>query len=160
VGGANHFDNFVAPVFAGGETSSASEPSTGSGELISTVFGPPVVAAFLGFLLAWWFYIYRPETPGRLAAALRAPYRVLLGKYFVDELYASVIVRPLLRISNFFWHAIDEETIDGLVNGVADGAGETGDRLRHLNSGNTRTYAAWVIVGAVLLTTLVAWMVR
>jgi len=160
VGGANHFDNFVAPVFAGGETSSADEPSTGSSELIATVFGPPVVAAFLGFLLAWWFYIYRPETPGRLAAALRAPYRVLLGKYFVDELYASVIVRPLLRISDFFWHAIDEETIDGLVNGVADGAGETGDRLRHLNSGNTRTYAAWVIVGAVLLTTLVAWMVR
>ena len=91
---------------------------------------------------------------------MRAPYRLLMGKYFVDELYASLIVRPLLRISEFFWHSVDEETIDGLVNGVADGAGEAGDRLRHLNSGNTRTYAAWVVVGAVLLTTLLAWMVR
>ncbi len=52
------------------------------------------------------------------------------------------------------------ESIDGLVNGVAREAGEAGDRLRHSNSGNTRTYAAWVIVGALLLTTLLAWMVR
>jgi NADH-quinone oxidoreductase subunit L len=160
VGGANHFDNFVAPVFAGGEAANTSEPSAAGGELIAALLGAPVIAAALGFLLAWWFYIYKPETPARLAAALRQPYRLLLGKYFVDELYASVIVRPLLRISDFFWHVIDEETIDGLVNGVADSAGETGDRLRHLNSGNTRTYAAWVVVGAVLLTTLLAWMVR
>ena len=48
----------------------------------------------------------------------------------------------------------------GLVNGVAQEAAEFGDRLRHLNSGNTRTYAAWVILGAVVLTTLLAWMVR
>jgi len=55
---------------------------------------------------------------------------------------------------------VDEETIDGLVNGVAHEAGEVGDRLRYLNSGNTRSYAAWVILGAVVLTTLLAWMVR
>ncbi len=55
---------------------------------------------------------------------------------------------------------MDEGTIDGAVNGVAHGAGESGDRLRHLNSGNTRTYATWVVVGAVLLTTLLVWMVR
>jgi NADH:ubiquinone oxidoreductase subunit 5 (subunit L)/multisubunit Na+/H+ antiporter MnhA subunit len=72
-----------------------------------------------------------------------------------------VIVRPLVWIStNFLWHVVDEESIDGLVNGVAHEAGEFGDRLRHLNSGNTRSYAAWVIVGAVLLTTWLAWMVR
>jgi NADH-quinone oxidoreductase subunit L len=160
VGGPNHFDNFVAPVFAGGEAAASTEPSAAGGELLGALLGAPVIAAALGFLFAWWFYIYRPETPAKLAAAMRAPHRLLLGKYFVDELYASVIVRPLLRISDFFWHSVDEETIDGLVNGVADGAGETGDRLRHLNSGNTRTYAAWVVVGAVLLTTLLAWMVR
>jgi NADH-quinone oxidoreductase subunit L len=160
VGGPNHFDNFVAPVFAGSEAAATSEPSATGGDLLGALLGAPVIAAVLGFLLAWWFYIYRPETPAKLAAAMRAPYRLLMGKYFVDELYASVIVRPLLRISEFFWHSVDEETIDGLVNGVADGAGEAGDRLRHLNSGNTRTYAAWVVVGAVLLTTLLAWMVR
>ena len=161
VGGVNYFDNFVKPVFASGETSSSTEPYTGSGQLIASVFGPPVLAAFVGFLLAWWLYIRRPEAPKRLAESLRGPYRLVAGKYFVDELYNFFIVRPLLWVStNFLWHVVDEETIDGLVNGVAHEAGEFGDRLRHLNSGNTRTYASWVILGAVVLTTLLAWMVR
>ena len=161
VGGLNYFDNFVKPVFASGETSSSTEPYTGSGQLIASVFGPPVLAAFVGFLLAWWLYIRRPEMPKRIAESLGGLYRLIAGKYFIDELYAFVVVRPLLWIStNFLWHVVDEETIDGLVNGVAHEAGEFGDRLRHLNSGNTRTYAAWVILGAVVLTTLLAWMVR
>ena len=158
LGGLNYFDHFVKPVFVGGETSSSTEPYTGSGQLIATVFGPPVLAAFVGFLLAWWLYIRNPQMPGRLAESLRAPYRLLAGKYFIDELYGFVIVRPLVWVStNFLWRTVDEETIDGLVNGVAREAGELGDRLRHLNSGNTRTYAAWVILGAVVLTTLLAW---
>ena len=161
VGGLNYFDNFVKPVFAAGETSSSTEPYTGIGQLIASVFGPPVLAAFVGFLLAWWLYIRRPEAPKRLAESLRGPYRLVAGKYFVDELYSFLLVRPLLWVStNFLWHVVDEETIDGLVNGVAHEAGEFGDRLRHLNSGNTRTYASWVILGAVVLTTLLAWMVR
>ena len=161
VGGLNYFDNFVKPVFAPGETSSSVEPYTGTGQLIATVFGPPVLAAFVGFLLAWWLYLRRPEMPKRLAESLRGLYRLVAGKYFIDELYAAVIVRPLLWIStNVLWHAVDEESIDGLVNGVAHEAGEFGDRLRHLNSGNTRTYAAWVILGAVVLTTVLAWTVR
>jgi NADH-quinone oxidoreductase subunit L len=161
VGGLNYFDNFVKPVFAAGETSSSTEPYTGSGQLIATVFGPPVIAAFIGFLLAWWLYLRRPETPERFAERFHALYRLLVGKYFIDELYAAIIIRPLLWVStNFLWHTVDEETIDGLVNGVAHEAGEVGDRLRHLNSGNTRSYAAWVILGAVVLTTLLAWMAR
>jgi NADH-quinone oxidoreductase subunit L len=161
VGGLDYFDNFVKPVFAGGQTSSSTEPYTGTGQLIATVFGPPVLAAFVGFLLAWWLYIRRPDMPGRLAGRFHAIYRLLVGKYFVDELYSFAIVRPLLWIStNFLWHTVDEETIDGLVNGVGHEAGEFGDRLRHLNSGNTRTYAAWVILGAVVLTTVLSWMVR
>jgi NADH-quinone oxidoreductase subunit L len=79
----------------------------------------------------------------------------------VDELYAAVIVRPLVWIStNVFWHAVDERVIDGTVNGVGRGAAEFGDEVRCLNSGNARTYATWVVLGAVLLTTLLAWVVR
>ena len=161
VGGLNYFDNFVKPVFAPGETSSSTEPYAGTGQLIASVFGPPVLAAFVGFLLAWWLYLRRPEMPKRLAESFRGLYGLVAGKYFIDELYAFLIVRPLVWVStNFLWHAVDEESIDGLVNGVAHEASEFGDRLRHLNSGNTRTYAAWVILGAVVLTTVLAWTVR
>ena len=161
VGGLNYFDNFLKLVFLASETSSSTDSYSGNSQLIATVFGPPMVAAFIGFLLAWLLYIRRPETPKRLAESLSAPYRLLAGKFFVDELYALLIVRPLVWISaNFLWRAVDEESIDGLVNGVAREAGEIGDRLRHLNSGNMRTYAAWVILGAVVLTTLLVWTVR
>jgi NADH:ubiquinone oxidoreductase subunit 5 (subunit L)/multisubunit Na+/H+ antiporter MnhA subunit len=88
--------------------------------MLQALFGAPVIAGLLGFLLAWWFYIRSPETPKKLAASLSAPYKLLLGKYFIDELYAAVIVRPLVWISDkVLWHVVDEGAIDGTVNGVA-----------------------------------------
>ncbi len=161
VGGPNHFDNFLAPVFGAAESAPASEGAAGGNTLLSSLLGAPVIAGLLGFLLAWWLYIRKPELPQRIAASVGGVYRLLLGKYFVDELYAAVIVRPLVWIStNVFWHAVDERVIDGTVNGVGHGAAELGDELRRLNSGNARTYATWVVLGAVLLTTLLAWAVR
>jgi NADH-quinone oxidoreductase subunit L len=81
----------------------------------------------------------------------------------VDELYLAVIVRPLLWVStNVLWHVVDEGVIDGTVNGVASVAREAGGQLRQLQSGNARSYATWVVVGAVGFTVLLLglWMVR
>jgi len=106
-------------------------------------------------------YISSPETPKKIAASLSAPYKLLSGKYFIDELYAAVIVRPLVWISeNVLWHVVDEGVIDGAVNGVARVSRESGDRLRHATSGNVRSYAAWIVLGAVVFTSLLLWMVN
>ena len=114
----------------------------------------------LGFLLAWWFYIKSPETPRKLAASLSGPYKLLSGKYFIDELYAAAIVRPLVWISDkVLWHVIDERAIDGTVNGVATVSRETGDRLRRANTGNIRSYATWIVLGVLVFTSLLLWMV-
>ena len=159
LGGPNHFDNFLTPVFGG--VAVTPEAVTSGGELFGSLLGAPVIAALVGFLLAWWCYLRDPALPGRLAGSLRAPYRVLCRKYFVDELYGAAIVRPLLQLSTtVLWHALDERAIDGAVNAVAQGAGRSGNRLRHLHSGNMRTYAVWVVIGAVALTTLLVWMAR
>jgi NADH-quinone oxidoreductase subunit L len=165
VGGANHFDRFLAPVFGAVREApaaeAASQAGSAGGELLAALLGAPVLAGLAGFLVAWWLYIRSPALPARLAASLSGPYRLLSGKYFIDELYRAVIVRPLVWIStNVFWHTVDERGIDGAVNGIAHDLGEFGDALRHLNSGNTRTYAAWVIVGALVLTSAVVWMVH
>jgi NADH-quinone oxidoreductase subunit L len=73
----------------------------------------------------------------------------------VDEIYAALIVRPLLWIStNVLWHVVDEGVIDGTVNSTARVARESGGQLRRLQSGNTRSYAAWVVMGAVGFTVL------
>jgi NADH-quinone oxidoreductase subunit L len=160
-GGVNHFKQFLEPVLDTASASAASESTGGGGsEIVQALFGAPVIAGLLGFLLAWWMYIKSPETPKKLAASLSAPYKLLSGKYFIDELYATVIVRPLVWISeNVLWHCIDEGVIDGAVNGVATVSRESGDRLRRVNSGNVRSYATWIIVGVLVFTSLLLWMV-
>ena len=145
-GGANHFEQYLAPVFsAAAETPAvAAESSGGASELLQSLLGAPVIAGLIGFFFAWWFYIRSPETPKKLAHSLAGPYKLLSGKYFVDELYAVAIVRPLVWISDkVLWHVVDEGVIDGTVNGVAHVSRETGDRLRYASTGNIRTYAAF-----------------
>ena len=94
-----------------------------------------------------------------LPSRLRAPYRLLSGKYFVDELYAAVIVRPLLWISTrVLWHGSTSESSMARSTAWRTAPRTFGDRLRHLNSGNTRTYATWVVFGVVLLTIVLVWM--
>jgi hypothetical protein len=56
------------------------------------------------------------------------------------------------------WHAVDEGAIDGAVNELARVSRESGDRLRMAESGNTRSYASWVVLGAVVLTSLLLWL--
>ncbi len=174
VGGIDHFGAFLEPVFtmyappvahvdirAVGPGSilvppapNYSAPSAGM-DLFHALTGWPVIVGILGLLVAWWFYIKSPETPKRLAKSLHGLYTLIYNKYYVDEIYAALFVRPLLWISaNVLWHFVDERVIDGTVNGVATVARESGGELRKLQSGNTRSYASWVIIGAVGFTFL------
>jgi NADH-quinone oxidoreductase subunit L len=163
IGGVNHFQHFLAPVLSSASEAPAAAAETsggGAGEIVQALLGAPVIAGLLGFLLAWWFYIKSPETPKKLAESLSGLYKLLSGKYFIDELYLAVIVRPLVWVSDkMLWHVVDEGVIDGTVNGVATVSRETGDRLRRASTGNIRSYATWIILGVVVFTSLLLWMV-
>ncbi len=159
IGGPDYFDKFLHPVFAAYAPATAeiaSEASEPAGMmLLHALTGWPVLIALAGLLLAWWFYIKSPQTPKKLADTLRAPYTLVLHKYYVDELYNAAIIQPLLWIStNVLWHVVDEGVIDGTVNGVARVARESGSELREIQSGNARSYATWVVIGAVGITVL------
>ena len=176
VGGTDYFESFVHPVFAsyapqppaGREESLAGSAGEQGGirpnpamELVHAVTGPPVIVGLIGILIAWWFYIRRPELPEKLARSMQGLYTLVLNKYYVDEIYAAAIVRPLLWVStNVLWHTVDEGLIDGTVNGSARLAREAGGKLRELQSGNARSYASWVVAGAVGVTALLLgiWM--
>jgi NADH-quinone oxidoreductase subunit L len=160
-GGVDYFDRFLQPVFtAYAPTKVVSEESGAHGlhfgvQLLFAVMGIPVILAIVGLLVAWWFYIKNPDAPKKLARSLHGLYILLLNKYYVDEIYLALIVRPLLWISrNVLWQVIDAGAIDGVVNGTATVARESGGELRKLQSGNTRSYASWVVVGAVGFTML------
>jgi NADH-quinone oxidoreductase subunit L len=162
MGAVNYFQHFLAPVLSSSaeQAAAATETSSGGGEILQALLGAPVIAGLLGFFLAWWLYISSPETPKKIAATLSAPYKLLSGKYFIDELYAAVIVRPLVWVSDkVLWHAVDEGMIEGAVNGVAFVSRESGDRLRRATTGNIRSYATWIVVGVLVFTSLLLWMV-
>jgi NADH-quinone oxidoreductase subunit L len=162
VGGVDYFEKFLAPVFLASapasDAISAAAPDASASpamDLLHALTGWPVIVGVLGLVVAWWFYLKSPDIPKRMAQSVRGLYTLLLNKFYVDEIYAALIVRPLLWIStNVLWHVVDEGLIDGTVNGTATVARESGSQARKLQSGNTRSYAAWVILGAVAFTAL------
>jgi NADH-quinone oxidoreductase subunit L len=123
------------------------------------LIGVAVFSALLGLVVAYWMYLKQPNKPASLAKSMGGVYTTLLHKYYVDELYAAVIVAPLMWISrNVLWKVVDVEIVDGAVNGIAHGASEIGDASRHTQSGNTRSYAVWVVIGAILVIAVVFWV--
>jgi NADH-quinone oxidoreductase subunit L len=147
-GGKDYFAEFLSPVFGAGEA--GGEASVSLEHWLSVV---AVVAATAGLAVAIWMYSKKVQR-----GTSEGVHKLLYNKYYVDELYAAVIVRPLMWLSTkVFWKVVDAGMIDGAVNGVADGAAAVGDTLRHTQSGNTRSYAVWVVVGAMVLLGIVFW---
>lgn len=81
----------------------------------------PFIAMLVGLITAFFFYIADPSLPGRLAAQQRGLYQFLLNKWYFDEIYNFLFVRPTLWLGRFLWKEGDGAVIDGAINGVAMG---------------------------------------
>lgn len=116
----------------------------------------PFVAMLLGLALAYLFYIRKPELPAQLAKQQRPLYLFLLNKWYFDELYAAVFVRPAAAIGRFFWTKGDGMVIDGALNGAAMGLVPFLTRLAgRAQSGYVFTYAFAMVLG---IAALLTWM--
>jgi NADH-quinone oxidoreductase subunit L len=147
-GGKDYFADFLSPVLGAAES-----PVGEAASLEHILSFVAVVAALAGLVVAW--RMYAKNVKRGTATGL---HEVLYQKYYVDELYRAVIVGPLLWISrNVLWKVVDVGMIDGTVNGVASGTTAVGDKVRHAQSGNTRSYAVWVLIGAVLVFGIIFW---
>jgi len=115
-----------------------------------TLVAISVGAGALGIALAYVFYVLSPGIPDSIAATLGPIYKLVYNKYFVDEVYDATIVNPMVGGSrSVLWRIVDAGIIDGIVNGTATVSRSVGGVLRMLQSGNIRTYAAWVTLGGV-----------
>src|SRR5271165_1574393 len=158
--GSNHFEHFLDPVFQSAIEAMPAEGAAGhedsSTELMFSAIS--VAAAAIGFLGAWFLYYKRTDLPAKLAASAGGLYRLVLDKYRIDELYGVVFIQPLIALSTtIFWKGIDHGLIDRSVDGAAAGANETSDAMRHMQSGNIRSYAGWVAVGAAAVIAFMVW---
>jgi NADH-quinone oxidoreductase subunit L len=116
----------------------------------------PFVAMVIGLLTALWFYIWNPAMPGRVAHANRPLYLFLLNKWYFDEIYDVLFVRPAFWIGRNLWKKGDEATIDGGINGVAMGIIPFFTRLAgKAQSGYIFTYAFAMVIGIAVLVTWV-----
>ncbi|MBV8515173.1 MAG: NADH-quinone oxidoreductase subunit L [Acidobacteria bacterium] len=156
-GGTDYFVKFLEPVFAGGATEAATaEAAAHALEIPLAVVA--VITASIGFGIAYWLYLSKPEKPAEFAKSMKGAYTTLLNKYYVDELYAAAVVKPLLWLStHVLWQTVDVQMIDGAVNGIAHGASEVGNGVRQAQSGNTRSYAVWVVIGAIVVIAIIFW---
>ena len=176
LGGNNRFDKFLGPVFhatapdvnathaSPGELAppekqtEGTEPKTGPAtELIFT--GISVAAALTGLYLAWLLYLRRPQLPQKIARSLNGFYDMVLHKYYVDEFYSTIFVKPLIDGSRaILWHGIDQGVIDATVDKSAEEALDVSDSVRHMESGNVRSYASWVAIGAAAVIAYMIWV--
>jgi len=155
--GIDRFGSFLSAV-----TGPTIDPATAPGGK-SLDIGLSVVAvavALIGWFVAHLFYGKKTQRPAELAAALPAGYKLLANKYYVDEFYGATVIKPLMATSTYLlgWF-VDKAILGGaawLLGGIATFAGAL---LQRWQSGNLRSYAAWLAAGAaaVLLFIVVPW---
>jgi NADH-quinone oxidoreductase subunit L len=118
------------------------------------VIRSPLAMMILGFVVAYIFYIRRPDLPGRLAARHDLAYRFLLNKWYFDELYDLIFVRPARWIGRLFWKGGDGAIIDGFgPNGVAARVLDVTGRVVKLQTGYVYHYAFAMLIGVAALIT-------
>ncbi len=150
----NVLGDFLQPVFA-----AAHERLGGHGEHPShatelLLMGLSLAVVFTGIIASWLIYGKGRKRPERMAAAFPRLHRAVFGKFFVDEVYHALIVKPLKNTAAFFGR-FDLAVIDGLVNLFAGIVNVFGITVRIFHTGAVRSYAFWIVIG----TAAALWMI-
>jgi NADH-quinone oxidoreductase subunit L len=139
--------SFLEPVFSTGEQAAGHHGAAGLGIMIvATLMGLSGIAG------AYYAYVLHPQLPDRLARQWQSLYQGSLHKWYVDEAYDYLFVRPTFRAATQLWQRVDVALIDGGVNGVARAVAWSGWLLRLVQSGQTQHYALGMALGIVILT--------
>lgn len=160
--GWNRINDFLAPVLGGHDVHLAEKFSSGIAYAATQgkevmhhpvglelfMMGVSVGIGIAGIIAAYYFYIKRPELPGKIAQRFKGIYNLLYNKYYVDEIYSTYVVTPVNIISTFFWKVFDEKLIDGaMVNGSAWLVQRISGGLKQLQTGYVQHYALSILVG-------------
>jgi NADH-quinone oxidoreductase subunit L len=162
LGGSNRIESFLEPSFeahaaAGHDTATPAAAETQEPEAAHTdvetertLMALSVGIALAGIGLAWYFWLANRTVVEGLATSFAPIHRLLLNKYYVDELYDAAIVQPVKKLSTgALWKGVDAGLIDGTVNGVGLAVSVASTGLRRMQTGSVRTYAFALFAGAI-----------
>jgi NADH-quinone oxidoreductase subunit L len=154
LGGHNEFEHFLAPVFASANV--VDIPIVASHALELTLAAVSLLTAALGFFFAYLFYYRKPGTAAALAKRFAPIYSLLDHKYWVDEIYGRLIVTPLLGFSRLILSGlVDGGIIQGASSGLAVSTRGSSWLVQRIQSGNIRSYAGWLAIGAAAVIAIV-----
>ncbi|MBI2845023.1 MAG: NADH-quinone oxidoreductase subunit L [Chloroflexi bacterium] len=139
-------EDFLGPVFAASEARQSLPPLNEAALIILSV-----AAAGLGIFIAWLGYIRRGVDPKLVAARLGLVYRLVRNKYYVDEVYHALLIRPVWQAASVLATAVDQAGIDGVVNALGSIMQSAGRGLRRVQTGFVRSYALIFLVGVLLV---------
>ncbi len=149
LGGSHALADFLSPVFADSVAKTGEFHLEHSTEYV--LMGISALAAIVMAVVAYRQYVSKGTVPAADGAPRGVLARLSYHKFYVDELYDTVVVRPLNALSVFFHRVIDKKGIDGIVNGLASSAGESGKGIRLLQSGNVGFYIFMMVIAVVAL---------
>jgi NADH-quinone oxidoreductase subunit L len=172
LGGHNQLATWLEPAFeapavegpaAAGVEAAAAEPALPEEEdhtaLELTLMAVSSGIAIAGIALAAFIWLKRRELADRMARSFGGIYRLLLNKYYVDEIYDAALIRPIVAGSREgLWKIFDLGVIDGLLHGIGQAVTELGRLGRYLQAGFVRGYAAIILFGALILIGVFAYL--
>ncbi|MFA6147549.1 MAG: NADH-quinone oxidoreductase subunit L [bacterium] len=158
LGGSNHFEHWLAPVFhpvaaagAHGAAAAAEGAVHHPAALEIGLMALSVAIALCGIGLAYFLYRVRTGKPAEIAKNWPNLYDVVYHKYYIDEFYEWAVIRRIVNWSVGLWQMFDALFIDGIVNGAAGLVRDAGERVRRLQGGVVGGYAFSLLAGAVVL---------
>ncbi|MGH7559017.1 MAG: NADH-quinone oxidoreductase subunit L [Gemmatimonadota bacterium] len=152
----NAFERWLEPVFADATGAAAAvhaAPVAASAPPVEYgLMAASVAIVVLGIGVAWWMYVRQPTLSTTLATRFRGAYTLIRGKYFVDEIYDFLAVRPFNAVSRFAWRVVDDGLIDGLAVNGSGALVRLGSRVAsRWESGYVQSYVLVFFGGVVLL---------
>ena len=156
LGGHNALGEWLAPAFTAPGFERHVPEANESLELTLMLVSSLIALAGIG--LAAFIWLKRREIADNAARSFAGVHRLLLNKYYVDEVYNAAVVEPIRIVSQEgLWRGFDVKVIDGAVNGAATIVGGGSSLLRRLQSGSVRAYAGSIFLGAVLILGYYLW---
>jgi len=149
LGGGHALANFLAPVFADSVAKTGEFHLEHSTEYV--LMGISALAAVVMAVVAYRLYVSKAVVPDPDEVPRGWLAKLSYRKFYVDELYDALVVRPLNALSVFFYRTVDKGGIDGIVDGIGKAAGESSKGIRLLQSGNVGFYIFMMVIGVIAL---------
>ena len=169
LGGTHLLERWLAPSFAVSASAELRLPQAEEARALEaeqaaeavrelTLMAVSSAIALGGIALAAFIWLRRRELADAMAARLPRVYRLLLNKYYVDELYDATIVEPIrVGSQQVLWRGLDVAVVDGAVNGTASLVASASSALRRLQTGSVRAYAGSMFIGVIVILGYYLW---